>query len=207
MAADRRKSSNQPALTRMLQLQSKKKDNPQLRVNSISSLDKEGMVKAIIETPKRSRNKYKFDPECGLFECESTLQGGLLYPFDFGFIPSTLAEDGDPLDVIVLMDEPSFPGCFVHARIIGVLEAEQTEKGKTVRNDRLIAVHHKSVDYGEYTLWKELPSNVRLEIETFFILKNRTSGREFTPLGWKGPRRAYQLLAKAVTFKKKQESA
>src|SRR4051794_16686563 len=101
----------------------------------------EGGVNVVIETPKGSRNKFAYDPASRLFELKKVLPRGIAFPFDFGFIPSTLAEDGDPLDVLVLMDEPAFPGCKVRCRLVGVIEAEQTEKGKkTLRNDRLIAV-------------------------------------------------------------------
>src|SRR5215210_6607135 len=97
-------------------------------------------LNVIIETPKGSRNKFDFDEELGLFKLGGVLPAGAVFPFDFGFVPATRGGDGDPLDVLVLMDEPAFVGCLVPARLIGVIEAEQTEEGKTTRNDRLIAV-------------------------------------------------------------------
>src|SRR5690242_7742786 len=99
-----------------------------------------GDFNVIIETPKGNRNKFKYDEELDLFMLSGVLPAGAVFPFDFGFIPGTRGGDGDPLDVLVLMDEPSFTGCLVRARLIGVIEAEQTEDGKTARNDRLIAV-------------------------------------------------------------------
>src|ERR687890_1560322 len=96
-------------------------------------------LNVIIETPKGSRNKYNYDEKLGLFRLGGVLTSGASFPFDFGFVPSTLGGDGDPLDVLVLMDEPAFAGCLVRARLLGVIEAEQTEKGKTAQNDRLIA--------------------------------------------------------------------
>jgi inorganic pyrophosphatase len=98
-------------------------------------------LNVIVETPKGSRNKFEFDDKYGIFKLSGVLPAGANFPFDFGFVPSTQGEDGDPLDVLVLMDEPAFPGCLVLSRLIGVITAEQTERdGETVRNDRLIAV-------------------------------------------------------------------
>lgn len=99
-----------------------------------------GDLHVIIDTPKGSRNKFGWDEERGLFELSGVLPAGAVFPYDFGFIPNTRGEDGDALDVLVLMDEPAFTGCLVASRLLGVIEAEQTEKCKTERNDRLIAV-------------------------------------------------------------------
>jgi inorganic pyrophosphatase len=84
----------------------------------------------IIDTPKGSRNKYEYDIEYNLFMLGGVLPAGAVFPFDFGYIPSTEGGDGDPLDVLVLMDEPVFVGCLVPARVLGVIEAEQTEDGR-----------------------------------------------------------------------------
>ncbi len=89
----------------------------------------------VIETPKGSRNKFDYDPELGLFRLGGVLPLGAVFPFDFGFVPSTLGGDGDPLDVLTLMDEPAFTGCLVTVRLLGVIEAEQSEGGETTRND------------------------------------------------------------------------
>src|SRR3982750_2547433 len=95
--------------------------------------------RAIIETPMGLRNKIKYEEDSGLFSLSNLLPEGFSFPFDFGFVPSTKAEDGDPLDVIVLMDEPAHVGCVLSARLIGMMQATQTEDGKTTENDRLIA--------------------------------------------------------------------
>jgi len=96
-----------------------------------------GTCRAIIETPKGRRDKFDYDPETGLFELGGLLPEGMSFPFDFGFIPSTLGEDGDPVDVLGLMDEPAHVGCLLEIRLIGMIAAKQTEKGKTERNDGL----------------------------------------------------------------------
>src|SRR5947209_2190098 len=99
-------------------------------------------VHAIVDTPQGSRHKYKYDEALSVFKLERVLGAGLVFPFNFGYIPSTLGEDGDPLDVLLLMDEPVFVGCLVVARLIGVIEAKQVEAGasRAERNDRLVAV-------------------------------------------------------------------
>jgi len=102
--------------------------------------DDASLVRVIIETPKGCRNKYKYDPEIGAFKLSKVLPEGMVFPYDFGFIPGTKAEDGDPIDVLLLMDQPAFAGCVIESRLIGVLEAEQSKQGETERNDRLIAV-------------------------------------------------------------------
>jgi inorganic pyrophosphatase len=97
-------------------------------------------VNAIIETPRGSRTKFKYDDTSGFFVFDKAMPTGQTFPFDFGFLPSTLGDDGDPLDVLVLTDEPTFVGCLIHAKLLGVIEAEQTENGETERNDRIVAV-------------------------------------------------------------------
>src|ERR671916_2281366 len=101
--------------------------------------DETGNLLVIVDTPKGSRNKFAWDEERELFELGGVLPAGAVFPYDFGFIPNTRGEDGDALDVLVLMDEPAFTGCLVVSRLLGVIEAEQTETdGRVERNDRLI---------------------------------------------------------------------
>ena len=102
--------------------------------------DKEGKLNVVVETPKGSRSKLAWNDEYRMFELKGVLPAGAVFPFDFGFLPSTVGGDGDPLDLLVLMDDATYPGVLVPCRLLGVIEAEQTEEGKTERNDRLIAV-------------------------------------------------------------------
>src|SRR5437016_1092848 len=139
----------------------------------------------IIETPKGSRNKYNYDPRGRILKLSSILPAGAMFPFDFGFIPSTLGEDGDPLDVLVITEEPVPAGCLVPARAIGVIEAEQTEKGTTERNDRIIAVSNEAHCHQQVQALDELPKEILKEIERFFISYNDMRGKEFEPLGRK----------------------
>jgi inorganic pyrophosphatase len=102
--------------------------------------------RAIIETPKGSRNKFDYDPESNLFRLAGILPEGMMFPFDFGFIPSTMGDDGDPLDIMVLMDAPAHVGCLIDVRIIGIIDAEQTQNGKTEKNSRILAAAVHSYD-------------------------------------------------------------
>ena len=97
-------------------------------------------ITAIVETPRGSAQKYDYDPKNKWFELSKIMPAGMVFPFDFGFIPNTKGEDGDPLDIIIISELKSFPGCVMKCRIIGAITAEQTEKGETVRNDRFLAV-------------------------------------------------------------------
>src|SRR4051794_33647589 len=103
------------------------------------------VVDVVIDTPKGSRNKYKYDPELRAFRLAHVLPAGSVFPYDFGSISGTRAADGDPLDVLVLNDEASFVGCVMSVRLLGGIAAKQTEKGRRVRNDRLIGVAETKV--------------------------------------------------------------
>src|SRR5215212_7933289 len=141
-------------------------------------------LNVVIETPKGSRNKYNYDEKLGLFKLGGVLPSGASFPFDFGFVPSTLGGDGDPLDVLVLMDEPAFAGCLVRTRLLGVIEAEQTERdGETTRNDRLVAVAADSRDHQDIRTLTDLNEHLVDEIEHFFVSYNEIKGKQFRPLG------------------------
>lgn len=157
-----------------------------------------GLLNVIVDTPKGSRNKYKYDEKDGLWRLSKVLPLGASFPFDFGFIPSTRGGDGDPLDVLVLSDEPAFPGCIMPARLIGILEAEQTQEGKTIRNDRLIAVLETPSNPPAFRALEELSPQRLAEIEHFFISYNEMEGRQFKPLGRHGPERAQKVMEAAL---------
>jgi inorganic pyrophosphatase len=159
----------------------------------------EGGVHVIIETPQGSRNKFDYDEELGLFKLGGVLPAGAVFPFDFGFVPSTTGGDGDPLDVLVLMDEAAFTGCLVVARLLGVIEAEQTEEnGETTRNDRLIAIAENARNHKEVRSLDQLNENLLDEIEHFFVSYNEMKGKKFKPLGRFGPERAQRVIEEGV---------
>lgn len=152
-------------------------------------------INTIIETPKGSRNKYAFDTKTGLYKLTKTLPAGMAFPFEFGFIPGTKGADGDPLDVLVLMDEPSYPGCYVECRVIGVIEAEQKEgDDNIVRNDRIIAVCLQSYTYSSFSSLKDLNKKMLDEITSFFISYHSNDKKEFTPIKNGGRRSAIKLI-------------
>jgi inorganic pyrophosphatase len=123
----------------------------------------------------------------------------MAFPFDFGFIPSTRSEDGDPLDVLILLDAPAYPGCLVEIELLGVLEAEEKERsGRPVRNDRLIAVAKDSTERGDLKRLKDLAPNLMRQIEAFFVTYNGLEGKTFKPRGLRGPKRAKGLIQKAL---------
>jgi inorganic pyrophosphatase len=155
----------------------------------------DALLHVIIETPQGSRNKFDYDEDLGLFKLGGVLPAGAVFPFDFGFVPSTTGGDGDPLDVLVLMDEAAFAGCLVEARLIGVVEAEQTEEdGVTTRNDRLVAVAANARNHKEVRTLDQLSENLLDEIEHFFVSYNEMKGKRFEPLGRFGPERARQVI-------------
>lgn len=165
---------------------------------------KSGDLRAVIETPKGSRNKYRYESSCDCFELATTLPEGMAFPFDFGFVPSTLGDDGDPLDVLLLMDASVPSGCLVRCRLIGVIEARQKEKGKDwEENDRLIAVaSHARTHEGIKTLAQLRPHTLD-DITEFFVDYNRVHGKKFDPVAQHGPRRAQKLVKHGIaSFKK-----
>ena len=162
--------------------------------------EESGDLNAVVETIKGSRNKFAYDEELGLFRLKGVLPAGASFPYDFGFVPSTKGDDGDPLDVLVLMDEPAFAGCLVPARLVGVITAERTERDGTVeRNDRLIAVASNSHTHEGVRQLHDLSSNLLDEIEHFFISYNVVKGKTFTPTGRSGPDVARRLVDDATT--------
>ena len=155
-------------------------------------------LQVVIETPKGSRNKFKYDPDLSCYRLNSVLPEGLVFPYDFGFVPGTRAEDGDPVDVLLLMDVPAFPGILVYGRIVGVIEAEQTEEGKTLRNDRVIAVAKDSYVHSDIKKPGDLNSNVIREVEQFFVTYNKEHGKGFKILGVRGGKAAERLIKKSA---------
>jgi inorganic pyrophosphatase len=164
----------------------------------LKTFDEEENVIAIVETPRGTRTKLAFDDKFGAFTVKKVLPQGMSFPFDFGFIPSTLGEDGDPVDVLVLMDEALPTGTVVPSRLIGVIEAQQTEDGETTENSRLIAVAAECQIFSDVKKLSDLPQTVVEQIEHFFVTYNQEAGKQFEPTGRRGPRRAKTLVEKAM---------
>jgi inorganic pyrophosphatase len=172
---------------------------------SLPTFDGE-LLRAVIETPKGSRTKYDYNPEHQCFEYGKALPEGMNFPFDFGFIPQTLGDDGDPVDILVLMDAPALMGCVVKTRLLGAIKAEQKEKGGSwERNDRLIAVAEKSRLYEEPNALADLREGLVAEIADFFEQYNKIDGKKFRSLGSCGAKAALTLVEQGVKkFRKKR---
>jgi inorganic pyrophosphatase len=153
---------------------------------------------AIIETPRGSRNKFDYDPDSNLFKLGGLLPEGMMFPFDFGFIPSTLGDDGDPLDIMVLMDAPAHVGCLMEVRVIGVIEAKQTEDGKTETNDRLLGVALHSYDHEGLDNIDDVSKTLLAQVEAFFVSYNKQRGKKFLVTGTGGPKKAIGYLKAGI---------
>ena len=154
----------------------------------------EELLQVVIETPRGSRNKYSFADVDQLFRLKAALPAGMVFPYDFGFVPSTVGGDGDPLDVLVLMDEPAFPGAVLLARLLGVMLVEQTQDGKTERNDRFLAVAETSHLYSSFKAIDDLSPHTRMEIEHFFSNYHKLQGKESHALAWQAAADARKLI-------------
>lgn len=157
-----------------------------------------GLWNVVVDAPKGSRNKYKYDEKCELWRLSKVLPHGASFPFDFGFIPSTRGQDGDPLDVLVLLGEPTFPGCIVPARLIGILEVEQTQGRKTIRNDRFVAMIDTPFNAPVFRTLEEVSAQWLAEVEHFFISYSQMEGRTVKPLGRHGAKRAQKVMEAAM---------
>src|ERR1700743_3638089 len=159
--------------------------------------NKDGFLQVIVETPAGSRNKFSFDADQKIFSLKKVLPAGMVFPYDFGFLPQTLAPDGDPIDVLLLMDEPAFPGCSVRARLVGVIEGEQLDGKKKIRNDRLIAVAEANHKDANIRKLKDLPDEWLKELQDFFVNYHNLEGKKYRLLGCKGADTALRLIKEA----------
>lgn len=182
------------------------KPNRTFPIDSLPPFGQDKAVNAIVETPAGFRSKLKYEPETGLFVLRKILPEGFSFPFDFGFIPGTRAEDGDPLDVMLIAETGTAPGCLVPARLLGALEAEEWQrkdagKGKPVRNDRILAVPLASRQYAELSTLDEMAAALREQIEHFLVSYGALEGKEMRIIGQRGPARALKLVEQAVAGK------
>jgi inorganic pyrophosphatase len=160
--------------------------------------DNRQIVRVIIETPKGSRNKYAFDPKEKVFELKKVLPAGMAFPYDFGFVPSTKADDGDPLDVLVLMDEPAFPGCALKCRVIGIIEGKQGSKAEKERNDRIVAIEQANHSFADIRTIDDLGKKFLKELQEFFVNYHELSGKKYRVLGVKGPEAAQKVIRRLI---------
>jgi len=167
-------------------------------LHQLAHEDAEGKLRAVIEVPQGARVKTKWDPKLGAIALSRPLPLGLAYPFDWGFIPGALAEDGDPLDALVLSDAPSWPGVVARVRALGVLRIEQDgEKGRE-RNDRLITLLEDLDRWGDLSDVRKLPKPMRDQIEKFFLDTTFFTDKNARSRGWAGPAAARRLIRQSV---------
>lgn len=158
--------------------------------------DSEERIHVVIETPRGSGVKLRYDPELKTFVFHKPLPRGVAYPFDWGFVPSTRAPDGDPLDAMVLFDGATFPGVVIPARPIGVVRIVQRSKnGKSEENDRVITV---PADNDQYQHADDIAKQLKIDLERFFVLVGKLSHAEVEVTGWDGPKKALQCIEAAA---------
>ncbi len=143
-------------------------------------------IHVIIESPAGTGGKFAYDPELELFKLKKVLPAGIIFPYHFGFIPHTHAQDGGPLDVLVLMDAPAYPGCLVECRVVGVIGIEETKNGRRIRNDRFIAAAIESHHYAGYQAMTDLPGRKLKEIINFLSAYTALSQKNIKHLGNRG---------------------
>jgi inorganic pyrophosphatase len=166
-----------------------------VKPDELETFDGEGGVRVVVEASAGTRSKFKYDPRLGVFELHHVIPPGTAFPLDFGFLPGTIGEDGDPLDVLVFADEPVPVGTLVPARLLGVIEAKQTRKGKKpARNDRFLAVATASHSFDGWKDMKDVPAKVLEAIEAFFVTYNAQREVVFEPVARHGAAVAAKLL-------------
>jgi inorganic pyrophosphatase len=163
-------------------------------LSRIPAQPKPGLVNVLIEIPAGSKNKYEFDKEMGCFALDRVLYSSVQYPFDYGFIPNTLADDGDPLDGMVIMDQPTFPGCVIAARPIGMME--MIDGGD--RDEKLICVPDKDPRYAQIKSLENISQHRLDEIAEFFRTYKNLEKKATEILGWQGIDRVMQLLDECI---------
>lgn len=148
------------------------------------------LVNAVIEIPRDSVNKYEYDKELHVFRLDRTLFSPVHYPGDYGFIPCTLGLDGDPLDVLVLVEAPSFPGCLMEVRPIGVLR--MMDQGRS--DEKILAVAQSDPLYTEVKEYSEVFTHTLREIEHFFAIYKSLEGKKTEISGWSGAEAARKII-------------
>jgi inorganic pyrophosphatase len=156
----------------------------------------DGAVRVVVESPRGSTVKLKYEPELGVFGISRPLPVGLSYPFDWGFVPGTSGADGDPVDAMVVWDVASYPGVVIPCRMLGVIQVEQNQGKLRVRNDRILAAPFKA----PRLVWRtaaDMPERLREEISWFFAAVVALENKNISILGWEGPAAAEELIRRS----------
>jgi len=158
-------------------------------------------IEVVIETPKGSSEKYDYVPNTPFFKLKKILPSGMVFPYDFGFIPNTKGDDGDPIDVIVISEFKSFPGVIIKCRVIGGIKAEQSEdedSKKMIRNDRFLAIPKCSNILQDVKEMKDLPKQITNALEEFFVDYNRLEGKKFKVLDNMAAKEAWAIIQEQI---------
>jgi inorganic pyrophosphatase len=176
-------------------------------ISNVSPLTND-LVQVVIETPKGSSFKYAYNSQFDALEIRHELPEGFFFPLNFGFIPATLADDGDPLDALVLGNQPLAPGCLIQCKILGALKAKQKSKGKKIiRNDRIIVAPKISKQYHDIHSLNDLSKSFVKQLEEFFTAYNFQRGIRFMPLRSVNNKQAVELIKKAfLSFRRANQT-
>ncbi|MBW4558172.1 MAG: inorganic diphosphatase [Trichormus sp. ATA11-4-KO1] len=163
-------------------------------LSRIPAQPKPGIINVLIEIPGGSKNKYEFDKDLQAFALDRVLYSSVRYPYDYGFVPNTLADDGDPLDGMVMMDEPTFPGCVIAARPIGMLE--MIDGGD--RDEKILCVPDKDPRYTQVKSLKDVAPHRLDEIAEFFRSYKNLEKKVTEILGWQDVDKVSALVDKFI---------
>jgi inorganic pyrophosphatase len=168
-----------------------------MRLDELDAMPKKDRIHVVVETPRGATEKLKWEPDPGIFTLKRPLPLGFAYPYDWGFVPGTRGDDGDPIDALVVWEMASPPGTVLRCRALGVLELAQDGSGGRERNDRILAVPDKD----ERTSWlasvDDLPQRIRDELAWFFLASIHFTKKNAKVLGWGGPEAALALVARS----------
>jgi inorganic pyrophosphatase len=173
-------------------------------LNKLPTFAQGDVFHVVVESPRGSTVKLKYDADLDAMSISRPLAAGLIYPYDWGFVPSTKAEDGDPVDAALVWDVATFPGVVVPCRALGVIQVEQNraDGDGRARNDRILALPVDARRESELKSALLLPKRLRDEIEHFFIAATALEGKDAAILGWAGPEAALALLQSAASQKR-----
>ena len=164
-------------------------------ISAIPARSSGGNVNVFVEIPKDSQNKYEYDEDLGIIVLDRTLHSSVHYPTDYGFVPGTRGADGEHLDAMVMVDQSTFPGCLVEARIVGVLSIEFNDGNP---EQKLLGVPVREPRFAEYEDVSDAPGHLLKEIEHFFEVFKDLEGSDIGVLGWEGAKEAQKLLEEAI---------
>ena len=174
-----------------------------MNLAAIPAFASDNIVHVIVEAPRGSTLKLKYDPKWEAMSVSRSLPLGVTFPFDWGFVPSTVGADGDPLDALLLWDVPSYPGVVIPSRPIGVLQVEQNRTTRTpserIRNDRILAIPVEARREQGITDLVAFPARVRQELEQFTIAATALEGKDVRVVGWADAAAALKLIQDSVT--------